>query len=129
MGDNGKIFELGCTSDFRIGSICYGASSRSLEGKAYKIDYWARLFKARTWEELKMKAEKDDNLCEASESLYILNADDIARQKCRARQDELRWKEKATRKIDTLTAENTALAEEIKQLKQLLDANNISYDK
>ena len=101
------------------------------EDKAYRIDYWTRLFKARTWEELKMIAEKDENLCEASESLYILNADDITRQKCRARQDELRWKEKATRKIDTLTRENEvltqeneALVQEIATLKKLLAKPN-----
>lgn len=50
------------------------------EDKAYRIDYWARLFKARTWEDLKMIAEKAENLCAASESLFILNADDITRQ-------------------------------------------------
>ena len=97
------------------------------EDKAYHIDYWARLFKAQTWEDLKMISEKDENLCEASESLYMLNADDITRQKCRARQDELRWKEKATRKINTLTAENEALSQENIALKKLLEANNISY--
>ena len=70
MGDNGKIFELGCTSDFRIGSICYGASSRSLEGKAYKIDYWARLFKAETWEELKMLAGDNEYLFVYSRTCY-----------------------------------------------------------
>ncbi len=57
------------------------------EDKAYRIDYWARLFKAQTWEDIKMVAEKDENLCEASESLYMLNTDDITRQKCRARQE------------------------------------------
>jgi len=29
------------------------------EGKKWHIDEWARLFKATTWEELKMIAEKD----------------------------------------------------------------------
>lgn len=88
------------------------------EDKAYRIDYWARLFKACTWEGLKMIAEKDENLCEASESLYILNADDITRQKCRARQDELRWKEKATQKINTLTTENATLIQKNEALSQ-----------
>lgn len=91
------------------------------EDKAYRIDYWARLFKARTWEDLKMIAEKAENLCEASESLFIFNADDITRQKCRARQ------EKMEHKIDTLTAENASLIQENEALKKLLEANNISY--
>jgi len=99
------------------------------DDKAYRIDYWARLFKARTWEELKMIAEKDENLCEASESLYVLNADDITRQKCRARRDALLWKEKVERKIDSLTRENESLTQENESLKRLLEANNISYEK
>lgn len=57
------------------------------EDKAFQIDYWARLFKAKTWEELKMLAKDNDYLQEAAESLYIANADEIVRQQCRARED------------------------------------------
>ena len=97
------------------------------EDKAYNIDYWAKLFKARTWEDLKMIAEKDENLCEASESLYILNADDITRQKCRAREEQRIRQEKLERKINTLTEKNEALSQENEALKRLLEENNISY--
>ena len=104
------------------------------EDKAYRIDYWARLFKAQTWEDIKMVAEKDENLCEASESLYMLNTDDITRQKCRARQEQLIREEKMKRKINTLTSENATLTyenetltQENEALKKLLEANNISY--
>ena len=104
------------------------------EDKAYRIGYWARLFKAQTWEDIKMVAEKDENLCEASESLYMLNTDDITRQKCRARQEQLIREEKMKRKINTLTSENATLTyenetltQEIVTLKKLLEANNISY--
>ena len=81
-----------------------------------------------------MVAEKDENLCEASESLYMLNTDDITRQKCRARQEQLIREEKMKRKINTLTSENATLTyenetltQEIVTLKKLLEANNISY--
>ena len=57
------------------------------EDKAHKIDYWARLFKAETWEELKMVAGDNEFLQEAAESLYVANADEIVRQQCRARED------------------------------------------
>ena len=57
------------------------------EDKAYKIDYWARLFKAETWEEIKMLAGDNEFLQEAAESLYVANADDIVREQCRARED------------------------------------------
>ena len=57
------------------------------EDKAFQIDYWARLFKANTWEELKMLAKDNEYLQEAAESLYIANADEMVRQQCYARQD------------------------------------------
>lgn len=90
------------------------------EDQVWKIDYWAKLFKACTWEELKMIAEKDENLREASESLYKLNADDIVRQKCRAREDQLRLQRKMEQKIESLTQENIALSSEIEELKKQL---------
>ena len=41
------------------------------EDKKWHIDEWARLFKATTWEELKMIAEKDQVYSEAANSIYI----------------------------------------------------------
>lgn len=57
------------------------------EDKKYQIDYWAALFKAKTWEELRMLVKDNEYLQEAAESLYVLNADEIARQHCIARED------------------------------------------
>ena len=57
------------------------------EDKAYNIDYWARLFKTNTWEEMQMLVGDNEYLQEAAESLYIANADEIVRQQCRARED------------------------------------------
>lgn len=96
------------------------------EDKAYQIDYWARLFKARTWEDLKMIAEKDENLREASESLFILNADDITRQKCRAREDQIRLEKKMKHKIEVLTVENDALSQENAVLSQEISKRSIT---
>lgn len=42
------------------------------EDKAYKIDYWARLFKAKTWEDLKMLAQKNNVFKETCETVYKL---------------------------------------------------------
>ena len=80
------------------------------EDKAYNIDYWARIFKAKTWEELKMFAKDNEFLQEAAESLYVANADEIVRQQCRARED-------AERLQHTLERDNTLLK------KQLANAN------
>ena len=75
------------------------------EDKFYRIDYWARIFKAKTWEELKMWAENDEYLEEAADSLYIANADEIVRQQCRARED-------AERHERTLERDNRILKEQ-----------------
>ena len=57
------------------------------EDKAYQIDYWARLFKATTWEELKMIAERNEFMQEASQAMYEFTADDMIRKQCRAREE------------------------------------------
>ncbi len=49
--------------------------------------YWTQVFKAKTWEELKQMAERNQELQEATEALYIYNQDEIVKEQCRARQD------------------------------------------
>lgn len=82
------------------------------EDKIYKIDYWARLFKAKTWEDLQMLAKNNEYLEEAAESIYKANADDILMQKCRAREEAERYERIAQRTIQLLQDENTTLKEE-----------------
>ena len=57
------------------------------EDKAYLIDYWAALFKAKTWEEIKMLAEKNEYLNEASETMFQLSADELIKKRCRDREE------------------------------------------
>ena len=83
------------------------------EDKAYNIDYWARLFKAETWEELKMLAGDNEYLQEAAESLYVANADEVVRQQCQARED-------AERRERTILRDKRILAEELAQVKNEL---------
>ena len=45
------------------------------EDLACHLDYWARFFKATTWEELKMLAEKSPTLKEATKTVYSTTAD------------------------------------------------------
>ena len=59
------------------------------EDKKWHIDEWARLFKATTWEELKMIAEKDQVYSEAANSIYIQNSDETVRAMCEARQEAI----------------------------------------
>lgn len=57
------------------------------EDRAWKLDYWARLFKATTWEEIKMIATDNEYLQEASNTLFDLNADFNVRERCRNREE------------------------------------------
>jgi predicted transposase/invertase (TIGR01784 family) len=72
------------------------------EDKKYRIDHWARLFKATTWEELKMAAKNNPELLEASEALYTLNADEMIRQQCQARADYNRHHNMINLKMDEM---------------------------
>ena len=79
------------------------------EDKTYQIDYWARLFKAKTWEEIKMLAEKSEYLQEAAQSVFVANADEIVRQKCLAREEAERHERTVKRNMDLLKKENETL--------------------
>lgn len=109
------------------------------EDKAYNIDYWARLFRARTWEEIKMFVKENEYLQEAAESLYVANADEIVRQQCRARQDAERRERTLERDNRILKAQNAdllqkngALAQKVAQdaadSARKLFENGVSYE-
>ncbi len=82
------------------------------EDKSSKIDYWAHLFKAKTWEELQMLAQNDEYLQEAATSIRIANEAQIIREQCRAREDALRRERTLERDNKRLLAEKASLLEE-----------------
>ncbi|MBD5541679.1 MAG: Rpn family recombination-promoting nuclease/putative transposase [Lachnospiraceae bacterium] len=100
------------------------------EDKKYHIDKWAALFKATTWEEIKMIAGKNEYLNEAAKELYKRLADLTVREEYEARERYYRDQERLSRleqetvekdkEIDTLNDEN-------QRLRELLSKNNISY--
>ena len=57
------------------------------EDRQYQLDYWAALFKAKTWEELQMLAQNNHYFKEASETVYELTQEEEIRQQCLARED------------------------------------------
>ena len=85
--------------------------------KAFGIDRWARLFKSTTWEEIKMIAKNNPVLKEASESLYVLNADEMARARSRAREEYILHENALNRKISELSEENERLRAELAKYK------------
>ena len=99
----------------------------TVEDKLYGIDHWARLFKSRTWEELKMLVKDNEYLDAAATSLYEANADWMVRERCIARKLAERREKTLERDIKLLKEENsdlinqkTSLENRIKELEALL---------
>ncbi len=90
------------------------------EDKAHKIDYWASVFKAKTWEEMRMLVKENEYLEEAAQSLYVANADEIVRQKCIAREEAERRDRTLERlvkkKQEQLEEKEKVVEEQTKQL-------------
>jgi len=79
------------------------------EDRFWGIDQWAMLFKATTWEEIKMLANKNEALKEAAETIYQNNADQIIRWQCQAREDYENHERYVKRKMKELEPENADL--------------------
>ena len=100
------------------------------EDRRYQIDYWAALFKATTWEELRMLAEKNESIAEATETVYKLSEEEKIRLQCEAREDYYRRQRDAEilrerqerrmqeqeRQMQALQTENKDLLEQNSQL-------------
>ena len=119
------------------------------EDKNWKLDKWAALFKATTWEDLRMIAAQDEEMTIASRTLYNKNQDEVARLWAQAHEDFL-WEERVRKKRAEQTEKDLALKEqkiqsmnieieskeqeiqskeqEIARLRSLLNANGINPD-
>ena len=98
----------------------------------WQVDEWAKLFKATTWEEIKMIADKNEYLTETSNTLCDLYADRNVRERCldrieynlrmkRYEDDLAKYKEEVTKykeDIDKKDALIKRLMEENAKLKQ-----------
>ena len=103
------------------------------EDKKYGIDKWAKLFKAKTWEAVKMLAEEDVYINEASKTIYELCADFEVKKRCWEREEfedyaerlaesETKLAESEARLADALTQKDAALSEKDAALEQLEQA-------
>jgi hypothetical protein len=96
------------------------------EDQAYEIVRWARLFTATTWEELRMVTEGNKYMSAACAAMYELNADDIMRQQCEAREEynrHERWVKRRYEKLEQdskiqLAEKDAQLAEQVEQLEE-----------
>ena len=86
------------------------------EDRARGIDRWARLFRAKTWEELKMVASGNEYMISTLESVYLTNEDKNAIKIAREREDYLAMDAYRKKKIAELTNANKELVNDNKEL-------------
>ena len=93
------------------------------EDKMHQLDYWAKLFKATTWEDLKMLANNNEYMNQASSTIYQLSQEEQIRLQCRAREDFIRTQndriylmEQKDAKIAELESQNAEFSAQIAEL-------------
>ena len=100
------------------------------EDKQYGLDYWAYLFKAKTWEELKTMATKNEYLEETAKTLYTLSSDKLIQEACRRRDDYNKQTNYFVNKIDeqattiakqasTITKQASTITEQASRIAEL----------
>ncbi|MBE5900200.1 MAG: hypothetical protein E7279_11500 [Lachnospiraceae bacterium] len=103
------------------------------EDKKWHIDEWARLFKATTWEELKMIAEKDQVYSEAANSIYVQNSDETIRAMCEARQETIFHEQYMQKQLKEAQEEairhKQYVQKQLKELKERAKEDAISHKK
>ena len=85
------------------------------EDKNWDLDFWARLFKAKTWEEMKMIAKDNEYFTEASNTLCDLYADFNVRERCRDREDyelEQKYLQDTIAQQESMLAQKDSMLEE-----------------
>ena len=84
------------------------------EDKAYQTDVWAAFFKAKTWEEMRMLAEKKPGLQSSVETLYQLNCDEQIRETLdrfvRAQRREQGYLDTISEQQDTISEQQERLS-------------------
>ena len=90
------------------------------EDKLYGIDHWARLFKSRTWEDLKMLAENNPIIDEAASTIYSISQDNILLEQIRARDEAIAHENYLRKQLEEhIRARDEAIAHENYLRKQL----------
>ena len=79
------------------------------EDMSNKIDTWARLFKATTWEEIKMITKDNPSLNSTAESIYLSNTDFVIQEQCRRREDAIAHEKYQKEELSKLSAEIDSL--------------------
>ncbi len=90
------------------------------EDRLCELDYWAELFKAKTWEDLRMIAEKNQYMSRAAEEMYARNADESIREQCRVREENLAYERYVKEQLEQLSKLRKELAEKDQTIDQMI---------
>ncbi|MCR5427332.1 MAG: Rpn family recombination-promoting nuclease/putative transposase [Lachnospiraceae bacterium] len=94
------------------------------EDKRYKIDQWARLFKAKTWEDLKMIAQNNSAMAATANSIFQYDADEAILKQIEDREDALREALRTKKRMDDLERENAEQKDTIAEQKDTITRQN-----
>ena len=91
------------------------------EDHKYGIDLWARVFKATTWEEIDMLAQKNEYLQETVSGVRQLTEEEMIRQQCQAREDYYFWERVKNYNQEIALAERYEMIQQQKEALQEKD--------
>lgn len=97
----------------------------TIEDRQWKIDYWAALFKATTWEEIKMLVQQNPIMEEAAVTMYEMSAEDSIREQCRAREEYYRTLNTFQAELEQKDQMIDQLTQEIRRLREQLENREI----
>lgn len=113
------------TSKFRLGVLNLKQIELATEeDQEFKIDYWAKFFKAKTWEEIKMLAEQYPIIADAAVSIHEMTAEEKIRAICETRADYDRIERTWKLEIAELQEANDELQEQLNESNSALDEAN-----
>ena len=90
------------------------------EDKAYRIDLWAKMFKAKTLEEMHMLAAQDKEIDQAASSMWQLTEDRKIREQIRRREANINAYNRKEKMLADAKAQVKALEEQLKVQKDQL---------
>ena len=97
------------------------------EDKEYGLDEWCRMFKAETWEDMKMLAENNAVMGKAISGIWQLTEEEKIREQCRAREEWLindKWKtDMIEQQSQTITGQQELIKDLQKSNKDLQKSN------
>ena len=95
------------------------------EDTTNNVDAWAKLFKSKTWEELKMVAKDNDYMTSAVQTVYLSNEDKVIAKIARERDEFLRseaYRNNLLKEQSAIIAEqNSTIAEQNSTIAELND--------